>query len=128
GFVVVCIDFAEACGGRALPPTRRFQARDAAALLVDQNRRMAVADRVTQGCNEAADLVAVMDIAREEDEPPGLHLAKECTFIGTEGHSGAAEDRARAHRSYRIAAKIISTECTRRLRSSAFRRARMRNS
>src|SRR6185369_3382626 len=63
-------------------PMRRFQPLDAAALLVDQHR----------GVDQGANLVRRVDVAGEEDETPGLHVAEEGGLFAAQRRARAAED------------------------------------
>jgi hypothetical protein len=56
---------------------RRPDALDAPAFLVDQNRRIGIADAVAQGRHQIGDLAGFADIASEQDEAPRTLVREE---------------------------------------------------
>ena len=71
------IEAAETGAGRIRRPVRRSHALHPSAFLVDQNRRIGPARRSAQRIGQRPHLVRRADIALEQDEAPGLRVAKE---------------------------------------------------
>ena len=68
---------------RIARPMRRPEALDAAAFLVDQDRRLA-ADDGAKFLDQPAQAVRLSDVALEDDEAPGLRLLEELPLSGRE--------------------------------------------
>src|SRR5581483_4149269 len=96
---ILRVELAEAPRRGPRLPMRQLQARDPPALLVDEHRRVRVADALAQGAGQRADLIGIGDVARKQDETPRLDGAEESALVLAERGSGAAIDRARAHQS-----------------------------
>ena len=73
----------KARGGRIGAPVRRTQTLHAAALLIDQNGRMA-AESVPNFGGQPRDLLGRVDIAAKEDHAPGRGVAQERALVGLE--------------------------------------------
>src|SRR5437868_7171931 len=84
--------------GRIIRPVRWLQALYAPALLVDQNRRIGAADRITKTVNERAHLVRRADVAivvsllAEQDQAPGIGIAQKRALLPGKGQSGEIGD------------------------------------
>ena len=74
-------------------PVRRAHPLHAPALLVDQDGRLIAADRVAQSFAERLHLAGIVDVALEEDEPPGLRIAEERDLIRGESVTRTADDK-----------------------------------
>jgi hypothetical protein len=72
---------------------RRAEALDAATFLIDQDRRVAVFDRLAQVLNESSDLQGVVDIPLEEDEAPRPFRAQKLTFVRGQAETGYTGDK-----------------------------------
>ena len=83
---------AERGGRRRLAPMRWLEARDPAALLVDQDRRAGPADRAAQLADQRAHLVGRLAIALEQDEAIGIGVAEKARLLGRQARAGAAID------------------------------------
>ncbi len=59
---------------------RRFETRDPAAFLVDEDRCVGSADAFPQVGNQCTDLLGALAIAREEDETEDIRIRKKSTF------------------------------------------------
>jgi hypothetical protein len=81
GNVVQC---AETGGGGAFFPMRRFQARNAAAFLVDQNGCFGIVHGCAQIIHETLHLFAIADVAAEKDEAPRLRLTEKRALVISE--------------------------------------------
>ena len=77
---------------------RWSQALHATALLIDHHRRVWAINGQPQGPGEGADLLGVRNVAAEENETPGLHVAEERSFVAAERRSCATEDASEGHR------------------------------
>ena len=103
-------------------PMGRAQPLDAAALLIDQNWRLA-AHGIAQRAGQAAQLVRVLDIAGKDDKAERISAAEKGALTVQKLRSGAAEDRcpaANAHRcgtGMQIAA--LATKAVQKRRASA---------
>ena len=64
------VERAEHRAGRIDRPVRRAEALHPAALLVDQDRRVRLAERLAQFANKLSDLRRRFDIPLEQDEAP----------------------------------------------------------
>ena len=62
-------------------PVRRLQALHPPALLVDQDRSLGMLDRRAQIVHQAAHLVRIGDVAREQDEAERLNVAEERALL-----------------------------------------------
>lgn len=71
---------------------RRANALDAAALLIDQDRRFRIIDAVAQGRDEITDLFFLTDVAAEENEAPGAFAGEEAALLRRQGKAFAARD------------------------------------
>ena len=71
---------------------RRAETRDAAAFLVDENRRVLPADDVAKILDQPGDVLWRADIAREQDQAEGAGLLKEGALGVRQRRAGAAED------------------------------------
>ena len=65
---------------RIARPMRRPEPLHAAALLIDQHRRIGPADRRAELSDQPANLLGRRDVALEDDQPPGRSLTQERTF------------------------------------------------
>ena len=63
---------------------RRRHALNPAALLIDQDRRVGAPDAFPERARQGAQLIAVGDIALEEDQTPRVFTAKEGAFLSIE--------------------------------------------
>ena len=86
-------ELAEAARGRAILPMRRPEALNPSAFLIDENRRVGIADRVAQLPGQRRDLRRVVDIAREQDEPERPNVTEERALVGRQFGSLATIDR-----------------------------------
>ena len=59
---------------------RRPEPLHAAAFLIDQHRRIGPADRLAKARDQPANLLGRLDIALEDDEPPGRRVTQEGSF------------------------------------------------
>ena len=80
--LIVPVEIAEDARGRTRAPMGRAKARDAAAFLIDQDRRAGPPHRRAQIRAQRADLVRVLAVAGEEDEAERVAIAKERAFAG----------------------------------------------
>ena len=78
-------------------PMRRRHSLDPAALLIDQHRRVGAADAVPERPRQRTHLIAVADVALEENQAPGVFLTKEGPFLVVEREAGAAADEGLGH-------------------------------
>lgn len=78
-------------------PMRRPHPLHPAALLVDQDRRLA-AQRLAKIGGQAAQLIGRLDVAGEEDEAPRVGVAEERRLVAAEPGAFGAEDRGGGHR------------------------------
>ena len=85
------------CGGRVCAPVRRPHSLHPAALLIDQHRRVSAADAFPERPRQLTHLVAVSDVALEEDEAPRVFPPKEGAFLSIEREAGAAADEGLRH-------------------------------
>ncbi len=81
-----------AAGGRIGAPFRRAQARDPAALLVDQNRRVRPPDGVAQLIDQGAHLIAAGAIAPEQHEAERIATGEKPPFVRGQPLAGNAKD------------------------------------
>ena len=81
GCGVPIVDAAVGGARRIGRPMRRAQALHAAALLIDQHRCIA-SHGLAKMTHQAAHLRRSLDVALEEDQPPGRALAQECPLRG----------------------------------------------
>src|SRR5690349_6324540 len=75
----------------------RTKTRDASALLIDQHRCSFILDAFAKGAEECAKLIAVDDVAAEDDEAPRPRFTKEAPLIRRQFRSETAINRARTH-------------------------------
>src|SRR4029077_18539372 len=87
GFSIARMNFAEPRGGRAQLPVRRFHPGNAAAFLIDQDRRGRIVQSFPQALRQRAQLLRTLDVARKDDEPPWLRVAEESKFFRAEHRS-----------------------------------------
>ena len=86
----------EAAGRGIATPLRRAEARHSSALLIDQDRRVIAADRLTQRSDEISDPRGIAAVAAEKDEANRISGTKEAAFFGAQLFPGAAQnDRTR---------------------------------
>ena len=78
---------------------RRWNAREAVgqalhapAFLVDEDQCRLIAGSLAKRLDEGADLVGGVDVAGEQDEAPGLHVAEEGALFRRDRLAGAAQD------------------------------------
>jgi hypothetical protein len=76
------IEFAEQPRRRRLAPMWRPQPRDAAAFLVDQDRRLGSRHAGAQVFGQAACLIGSLDVAGEEDEAQRIGITEERALVG----------------------------------------------
>ena len=88
----------DGAGGRIARPMRRSQPLDPPALLVDQHRRIGPPDAFAERTDERAQLIAIADIALEEDKAPRVTLPEEASLLRPEGEAGAAANERLRHR------------------------------
>src|SRR5260221_171310 len=88
-------------------PMRRAQRGDAAAILVDEHRRVGPADAGAQRVDQPSHLRGIEAIALEEDEAERIDGAEEIALLGRQRRAGTTEgNRARlAHRITLIASR-----------------------
>ena len=84
-------------GGRIGAPVRRRHPLHPAALLIDQHGRVGAADAVAERSRQRAQLLAVGDVALEQDQAPGILPAQEGAFLVIEREAGAAADEGLGH-------------------------------
>src|ERR1700735_5106846 len=77
---------------------RRRQARDTAAFLVDQDRRVAAADAVAQSDDQIAQLLRLLAVPGEEAEAERVGGGEEISLGPGQRRAGAAEDDRARHR------------------------------
>ena len=70
---------------------------DSAALLIDQHGRVGTANAFPERPRQLTHLIAVGDVALEEDEAPRVFAAKEASFLGIQGEARAAADEGLGH-------------------------------
>ena len=75
------INISEARRSGTFAPLRRFEARHTASFLIDQNWRSCVVHRLAKSSHQRANLLAVRNIAPEQDESPRPRVAEERTFL-----------------------------------------------
>jgi hypothetical protein len=80
-----------------LRPVRRIKSCNASTFLSDQNRSEFVADAIAQRLDQSAYLVAVDDVASEQNESPRLRIGKESPLVGRQFRSGKTVNGPRAH-------------------------------
>lgn len=71
---------------------RRAEPGHAAAFLVDQNRRIAAADTLTQRSHQITNLTGRATVALEQNEADWVGGSKEIAFDGAQALAGAAQD------------------------------------
>ena len=103
--------------GRIGAPMRRAQARDPAALLVDQHRRVGPAHRLAQRRHQRADLLAADAIAPEQHKAERVARGEKPQFVGARPLAGNAENDgerrpAGALRCCFIAPRVTGQRCT----------------
>src|SRR5580692_9291143 len=76
---------------------RGRHALNPATLLIDQHRRVGAADAVPERLRQRAHLVAVGDVALEEDQAPRVFPTQEGPFFVTEREAPAAADEGLWH-------------------------------
>ena len=84
-------------GGRIGTPVRRRHALDAAALLIDQHRRIGAAYAVSERPRQREHLIAVGDVALEENEAPRVFATQEGAFLVVQREARAAADEGLGH-------------------------------
>jgi hypothetical protein len=84
-------------GGGISPPVGRRQALDAASFLINQNWRVGPSDTLAERADEIAQLIAMFDIAFEDDEAPWIAFAKEGPLFVAEGETRAATNEGLRH-------------------------------
>ena len=57
-------------------PMRRTHPLHAPALLIDQHGRVGASDEFAEGARQRAQLLAIRDVALEQDQPPRARLAR----------------------------------------------------
>jgi hypothetical protein len=67
---------------RILPPVGRPEALHSAAFLVDQDRGVLTTHSLAQGGDETPHLVRSLDIAGEQNKPPGTDIPEEGDLLG----------------------------------------------
>ncbi len=72
-------------------PVRRTQPRDAAAFLVDQNRRVVTADAAAQRADQIAHLPGRAAVAAEQNEADRIDGGEEIAFRGSKALAGATQ-------------------------------------
>ena len=92
GVAVALGEHAEPARRRPWRPVRRPEARDPAAFLVDQNRRVRATDAGAQIGDQSPDLIRVGAVAAEQDEAPRIARLDQAPLLGAEGGSGDADD------------------------------------
>ncbi len=83
--------------GRVGAPVGRRHPLNPSALLVDQDGRVGPADALPERSREFTQLIAVGDVALEENEAPGVMLAKEGALLRVERKARAAADEGLGH-------------------------------
>ena len=78
-------------------PIRRPHSLDPATLLIDQHRRVSATDAFPERPRQFAHLLAVGDIALEENQTPRVFPTQEGPFLGIEREAGAAADEGLRH-------------------------------
>ena len=76
---------------------RRRHALDPAALLIDQHGRVSAANAFPERPRQLTHLIAVGDVALEEDQAPRVFPAQESPFLVIERKAGAAADEGLGH-------------------------------
>ena len=76
---------------------RRRHALNPAALLIDQHRRVGTADAFPERMRQRAHLIAVGDVALEEDQAPRVFQTQEGAFLDIEREAAAAADEGLGH-------------------------------
>ena len=76
---------------------RRRHALHPAALLIDQHRRVGAADAFPERPRQLTHLIAVGDVALEEDQAPRVFQTQEGAFLDIEREAGAAADEGLGH-------------------------------
>ena len=61
----------------------RGHALNAAAFLIDQNRRVRAPDAIAERIDQVAQLIAIFDVALEDDEAPWIAFAKNAALPGS---------------------------------------------
>ena len=92
GVAVVTVERAERRSRGIVRHDRRPQPLHAAALLVDEDRRMRAADAVAQAGDQIGDFRGLADVAGKQDEAPWPLVAVEVDLVVRQGFPGAAED------------------------------------
>ena len=77
---------------RKLWPDRTTHPGNAAPLLIDRNQNIVAAMQFAQAIRQRADLLAVFDIAFEQDIARRLDIAKQAFLVIGKGEAGQAED------------------------------------
>ncbi len=88
---------ADARRARVGLPMGRPHALHAPALLIDEHRRIRAADDLAKRGSQRMQLRRILDVALEEDQPPGLALPNEGALVGTKNGPGAAADERKGH-------------------------------
>ena len=93
----IAMQGAEHGGRRPRFPVRRFETRHASAFLIDQDRCRRIAHAAAQFAHERAHLLAIDNVAAEQDKSPRLRIGIKSTFGRRQKRSRAAIDRTCAH-------------------------------
>src|ERR1700749_4850642 len=72
---------------------RRRHSLNPAALLIDQHGRVGAADAFPERLRQRAHLLAVADVALEEDQAPGVFPTQEGPFLVVQREARAAADK-----------------------------------
>jgi hypothetical protein len=91
------------CGVSA--PLRRRHALNPTALLIDQNGRVSPANAFPERARQGAQLIAIRDIALEEDQTPGVFATEKRPFVGIKNEASAAADERLRHLGLRALAR-----------------------
>ena len=83
--------------GRVRTPMRRRHALDPAALLINQHRRVGAADAFPERPRQLTHLIAVADVALEENQAPRVFPTQEGPFLIVQREAGAAADEGLGH-------------------------------
>jgi hypothetical protein len=88
--LVGLIKKAIAAGGWHVPPMRRTEPLHAAALLVNEHKRLLAFDRLLVGADECANLLRRLAVSRKQDQTAGPFRGQEAPLFVTELQPGAA--------------------------------------
>src|SRR5579871_1941027 len=82
---------------RIRAPVWRRHALNPAALLIDQDGRVGASDTFPERARQRAKLIAIADIALEQDQAPGILAAQKLTFLGVEHEARTAANEGLRH-------------------------------